>query len=422
MQIRQEKYSTTPLSLTEWLFIFLLYITIIAYHGYRFGDEDMTETLSYALYLNDHSLYPNDVYIQAVGKSLLNERFPFTMTLYLFVDHLDWACFILHFISSILLIAGLWKVGKIFLRHPLFQLAFILTSLILSYHINLGGNEIWYNYYVPSQLAKSIGIWAFIFWLEHKRTSGYLLAALSTFAQPVVGAQLALLFLLTDLIPWTKKNGKLLRAPLLYAVTAGVWVAAVFISNLVTDQTITSAEFYNIMEARLAHHFFPSYYPLRSWIILVPLMSGGAFLWKRLDLRIYRFFLWAFLGMLIYLIGIEWLQISSLLSIQWFKITVWLKPLSILAFLWLIEQYFPPIPAVSTLISALLLLVLSVIQISGTYRLFKDRPYHFPTTNYFTEEMDMGRKMLESLPDDACILIPPQVTGIRYFSRRSLYT
>ncbi|MCB0665001.1 MAG: hypothetical protein KDC80_04230 [Saprospiraceae bacterium] len=420
----QAQANTSGITITgqEWLIIVIIYLFLIAFHGYRFGDEDMTETLSYALYMNDHSLYPNDLYIQAVAKTNLNERYPFTLLLRLFSFQLEWASFFLHLLSSMLLISGLWTLAKLFLRSNFTLLAAILGTLVITYHLNLGGNEVWYNYFVPSQLAKSIGIWGLVFWLVERRILGYAMVALATFAQPVVGAQLALLFLLVDLKEFgLSRWKKSLPGPLLYFLTAGVWVMAVFVMNLISDHSIDGATFYSIMETRLAHHFFPSYYPLRSWVLFLPVLILGAFIWKRESKKMFDLFCWGFLGMLIYYLGIELFEIPSLLSVQWFKTTVWFKPLAIIAILSVVDKMdfkwdhriFPSLLG--------LLLLTGIANLTGFVRWFGDKPYDLPGTQYHTAEMNLASQMKSVLPGDACILIPPDLTGIRYFSERSLF-
>lgn len=422
MSLQVPSKNCLPIPLREWLIIGIIYVFVIGFHGYRFGDEDMTETLSYALYLNDHSLYPNDLYIQAVGETSFNERYPFTLLLKIFGSKVEFASFVLHLVSSFLLIAGLWTLGRMFLRDNFLRLLLVLSTLVLTYYLNLGGNEIWYNYFVPSQLAKSVAVWGLICWIREQRLAGYILVALATFAQPVVGSQLALLFVLVDIREMGIKNFKgWIKGPLLYFLTAGLWVGAVFINNLISDHTVDGATFYQIMETRLAHHFFPSYYPLRSWLLLLPLMLTGAFIWRKSSTRIYYLFLWGFAGMIIYFLGIEILEIPSLLSVQWYKTTVWFKPLAILAVLLLIDQ------TVSTwsvrFLTPLLtiMLIISILQITQTVHWLGKKPYHFPGTSYYTAEMDLALQMKDKLPKNACILIPPQVTGVRYFSERSLF-
>jgi len=401
-----------------------IYFALIAFHGYRFGDEDMSETLSYALYLHDMSLYPKDLYIQAVGPNPLNERFPFTMLLYIFGKDLSWPSFFLHFGSTMLLLSGMLQLANKFLKYWLSKIAFLVISLFVLYNLTLGGNEIWYNYFVPSHLAKSIAIWAIVFWVNDKPLKAYGILVLATLAQPVVGAQLALLFLLVDLFQKLRFNPfdfSPLKGPLLFGFTAGVWILFVFSSHVLTDHSVTSKEFYDIMEARLAHHFFPSYYPLKSWLLLIPCFIAGALLWRDRCEKLYLLFLWAFAFMVVYVVAIEYLEWPSLLSLQWFKTTVWLKPLSILVILAFIEKYTSQLPKTIPTLAIVLITGCSFLQLLGILEFAKGKPYHFPGTNYYTPEMQMSLEIKKNLPQDICLITGPEITGVRYFSQRSIY-
>ena len=423
MEIRKNT-KTGESNLQRWLIIFSMYLALIAAHGYRFGDEDMSETLSYALFLNDQSLYAKDLYIQSVGSSRLNERYPFTLLLSAIHNHLEWGSFLLHLISSLSLIVGLLALSEIYLKQKIWQFIFLVISLIMMYNTTLGGNEIWYNYFVPSHLAKAIGVWAVVYWLRKKVFLPYSLAALATFAQPVVGAQLALLFFLTDAAQIFIDRGKFqnfIRGPALYALTAGIWILAVFTSHIITDVSVNNETFYRLMETRLAHHFFPSYYPLKSWLILMPFFLLGTVVWKKRERRLGILFGISLAGMIIYILGIEVLEIPTLLSVQWFKTTVWLKPLSILAILVIVQSYFPGFSRKALSLLIVLTLVFAFLQISNSFRILKGKPYHFPFVSYHKADMEIALQLKELLSNEACIIIPPHITGIRYFSQRSLF-
>ncbi len=403
----------------------LLHIILTAFLGYRFGDQDMTETLSYALYLRDISLYPKDLYIQAVGTSWLNERLPFTLILYPFTNNLEWACFIIHLVSSLLFLLGLIRIARRYLATELWVVLFTLTSILLLYHINLGGNEAWYNYFVPSQAAKCIAIWSIVYFLEQKYDRAFLVLIPATLMQPVVGIQLVLLF--TCVLGWSKfinpaRENIPWKGLAVYMLTAGLWLATVFIHHLITDSSVTSRQFYDIMESRLAHHFFPSYYPITSWVLLIPLFILAATIWRKIEYRLHVLFAFSLVGMAMYVFLIEVLELSYFLSVQWFKITVWLKPLSILAvFAWSEKRVKIPRIKLVTALAISALLFVSLAELGGWVNLVKGKPYFFPFTNYYTDEMTIALEARERLDPEACLLIPPTVTGMRFFSKRSLF-
>ena len=61
-----------------------LYIVVLAFHGYTFGENDQIEQLSYSNYLIDNSLYISDLYIQSMAKNVPNERYSVALLLSFF--------------------------------------------------------------------------------------------------------------------------------------------------------------------------------------------------------------------------------------------------------------------------------------------------------------------------------------------------
>ena len=415
---------TEPLK--DLLVTLCIYVVLMLIHGYRFGDEDMSETLAYALYLKDTTLFPYDLYIQSVGGSLWNERFPFTALLSLLVDYLPWYAFVLHLLSSLSMILGLWYLSRIWLKSRGLQIVFVLAALIPLYNITLGGNEIWYNYFVPSHAAKCIAIWSFYFYFRKKITQAYLVLVATTLMQPVVGAQIALIFAVVSvhqiLLIKDQHWKDILPGIGIYGLVAGLWIGRIFVSHLVTDVSITDQAYYQIMETRLAHHFFPSYYPLTNYVFLGSLMIVALYVWHRISHKMTTMYLYSLLGMILYFILIEVLEIPTILSVQWFKITIWLKPFSILAFLIYAEHSTHFAPSRRMIISfsslAIVMIICSVVWGIGP---LQNNPYHLPWKNTSDPVMQSAYDFGRLLPVDACLIIPPDMTGIRYPSRRSLF-
>ena len=115
------------LKIQDLIVVMVLYIIVIAVHGYRFCDLDLSETLSYAKYLNNPELYPEDLYIQAVSQSDLNERFPFAKLLSMLHPHYEWGVFFFHLISSLAIFWGWWHISRKYINSFTYQMAFLLV-------------------------------------------------------------------------------------------------------------------------------------------------------------------------------------------------------------------------------------------------------------------------------------------------------
>ncbi len=412
---------------SEWFVALLLYVMLIAFHGYRFGDQDMSETLSYAKYLWNETLYPHDFYVQSVAEHWLNERLPFTLILAPGKIDWEWYCLGAHFITTLLFIIALKRITDKYLSGIVWRWIFLLGFFFVSYKVNLGGNEAWYNYFVPSHLAKVFGIWSLYFFLERKENRSFIILIFSTLAQPVVGAQLALIFGLIVLFEWIRSPEKGIRGwKGMFALffTAGIWVLGVFWHHLLSDHSINRSDYFEMMEWRLGHHFFPSYFPETSWITLTPLILIGTVIWYKIDKRVFAFFVISIAGMILYTIFIELLEIPEFLSLQWFKTTVWLKPLGLLALIYAFSKLFHgglvqryPLRWIVPLF-----LVFALVPLLKSTALWRTNvPYHLPWKSYYTDEMQLGVELQRHLPTDAVLLTPPQITGLRFFSERSIY-
>src|SRR4051812_30235057 len=99
------------------LFAILAWSLLVLRFGYCFGTNDQVELLPYVLYLHDNTLYPYDLFIRGLSASVPNERTIVAHLLLPFVNHLEIACFLLHFLSTVLMVVGLCKLGGRFIKN-----------------------------------------------------------------------------------------------------------------------------------------------------------------------------------------------------------------------------------------------------------------------------------------------------------------
>ncbi len=202
---------------------------LLGIHGYEYGIGDMTETLSYALYLNDNSLFDRDLYIQSMASTLYNERYPFASLLQSAgIDNMAWVSQIGHLLSTLFLAGALYGICRMYCSDQLSFFILVLLLMVVLYGIHLGGNELWYSHFSPSLVAKSLGTWAILLWLRRGITPAMMILIPATFIQPMVGAQLAALLTAASL--WSalaRGQGSILlpvKCLLIYAVATGWWL------------------------------------------------------------------------------------------------------------------------------------------------------------------------------------------------------
>jgi hypothetical protein len=407
------------------LSILLLYCLLIARYGYYYGEGDQVEILSYANYLMQNTLYPTDFYIQQIAHSLPNERIFVSLFLSIFGEkHMETWIFALHFLNTIALLWAFFRLEGNSAR----VLWFLLGWLLLFYPFDLGGNELYHGMLTGGTVAHALGAWALVYFLEKKPMYAYFLLVGATFFQPIVGAQLFVLFTLSALtcLYFHQENAYVSwQGMIIFLIFAGGWLILLFLKQ--QNNAISSATYMDLIEFRTAHHFFPRYFHVRNWLIVMPLLLlGGYFFSKNENNRpIFYFFLLTLLGLMVYTIGIEWYRIPVFLTTQWFKTTIWLKPLAILV-IWKVGSayIFEKMPVFERLFtnkSAFLWMILWCIALI-IHPIVKNIPYQLPFTSYKNSpSVGIALAVKAKTPENAVFVQPASVTWLKYWSKRSSY-
>jgi hypothetical protein len=413
------------------IFLGCLAITILLLfrHGYTFGSGDQSEMLPYAKYLTDKQLYASDFYIQSIAASVPNERYIFSSCLSLFGDKMDWAAFILHFVATMFMVLGLFRLAVKGMSTEGGQWLATLLPVMVLYGTNLGGNELYYNYLVPSYVAQVFGLWVFVALINNKALVPFVFLMLMTYIHPLIGIQLWLLISLTYFsMYFVGVKGIHLRSLL---ILNGLYLSAVgfFLFRIKTgydDGGVNAQQFFDIIAFRAPHHYFPHTFPVQNWLILaLPFFIG----WKASNSIVWFVFRWIAIGMVVYLVGIYILKSPTPLSTQWFSTTVWVKVFSFFITFSLIERmlqkgdFFNKVLSSKTLVinGLMAISLLSIVLMTPSFRLFKQKNYDFPFLKTDTPEVTISKLAKEKTPVDALFLIPSDLSEFRFWSERSSY-
>lgn len=305
-----------------------VYIVLLLYHGYGYGTSDQVEFIPVLKFLNDPSLYSEDFFINWWNEKTVTERTPLLHLMYWLTGYDPLRVFLLHMAFSLLLIAGLVKVGFDLIGSRTIAFLVPLIVLTIGSKVSLGGNELYYNILIGSLPAKALGVWAIARWLENENVSPYVLLSASTFFQPVVGLQLMLIIGVLNVLNIESFKATL-PGSFFYLVTAVPWVAYLFLQH--RDPSVDEALYAEIFEFRLAHHFFPEYLTPGNYFIALALLIAGLLYYSRSDQKLYRFLLAVFVGLMIYLSVYFLFGPTALMNTQWFKTTIWVEFFGVLA-------------------------------------------------------------------------------------------
>lgn len=381
-----------------------LYLLLYLNHGFLIYGSDTIETIPYALWMNDHSLFPEDFHLSHLRSSVFNERFISVYLLSLFGNQLEWGSKILHAIFTFLLCTGMIRFSDLILKHFSLSIMVVFITLIALYNINIGGNELYYNMYVPSLLAKSIAIWGLVFCYTRRYALASILLALATFFQPLVGLQVFVVLLpIVFFLNGFKKKSFIFLG--IYAASAGVFIAYILGAQGPNVDSIYS--FFEIVKFRIAHHFFPSYFP-KSHIILLGFLYILSFLYYIRKNQFLGLFIGvSVLGIIVYLLGVSQ-QIETILSSQWMKINIWLKYFAVLGIVAALKDILEK--------KHLLFLTIGLFLISFSVSLYRFQPIYdkdYPT--------DLYAWIIVQTKSTDVLLVPPELNDFKARTTRSSY-
>lgn len=310
------------ISWLDFLFVLVCYLVLRFAFGLIIFENDTIETVPYALWMHDPTLFNADIQVQTMVQMFPNERYLIAWVLHFFPNHISLASSIMHGITSWFLLLGMYRVTFRFVPHKALSWLIILCTLGLSYFYNVGGNELYYNMFVSSLVGKAIGVWALYYWIKDRASIASILLAMATLWQPLVGLQLFMIGTGVWIFNAPKNRTSIISWFVPFLSTAGVWVMV-----MIFQQKHTSSETYvfsDIIYSRIGHHFFLDLQPKSHLIALACVVTWCLFIFYSKNKKIFHFIWVAMAGLLVYYIGVRW-NIDMILSLQWMKVTIWIK-------------------------------------------------------------------------------------------------
>lgn len=404
-----------------------IYVIVVVFRGFLFASNDLVDVMSYAKFLSDPNLYPADFYIQNIQSTFPNERWIFSNLLSLTGENIQWLSFCFHACTTFFLFYGMYRISSLYIRQDFLRWLPILFITGPLYQTNPGACDIYYNMFISSLLAKSIGVWAIYYYLKGSSFRTFLLLIPATLIHPTVGAQLFIILAGTSVIRWKMVHkGRFFTGILLYFFTAGIYIA-VLQWKMNQNSGISPEQFFEIFEFRIAHHFFPSYFPIKTYLI-------ASVLWSFSIVHFYRKKAWNLLtfqfitlaGMALYTVFTEIFQSSAILSTQWFKTSIWLQLIAVIALVGWIDNGWEKRKNhrfyridFSWLIPIIAIVITGLMMAGQPY--FSEKKHEFFFTKFYSDEAEIALQAKKRTPEDAVFITPVAFTEFKYFSERSLY-
>ncbi len=402
---------------------------MILHHGYEQGRNDH-EQVAYGYYLNNNALYANDFYIQSLAQQIPNERTFYGKFISFTGNNIPLFSFIWHIVFTIILLLGVRKISTLFIKNEWFIWLSVTTLFLVLYNIHLGGNELYYNSFIPSLPAKAVGVWGLWYFLKKKYFYASLLYALSIFFQPLAGGQLVVLSFLVLLIMSIKTDKLILfKNALWLAIPVSLLTLPFLISAFLkfNNSNVPDSFIFDVFFSfRNPHHFLPSYFPLKNYFILILIFVFALFYYKKYSKEIFYFILTAIIGCVVYVVFVEYFHSEKAASTQWFKSTIWIEMLGVIALIGLLEQIINKFIDKHFLQMKKVLLFVFISTAFALQMLF---PFNLPWKvkydfNCFTKPdnaVEISLMAKEKTPVNACFITPIDFTELKFYGQRSSY-
>ena len=141
--------------------------------------------MPYARHIQDSSLFAQDFYVNCIN-SKYNERFLLGNLIALFpLGTWPILFYCIHAVCSVSLIYGVFTWCSKFIHKGWLMWLIGIALFSITYHFNLGGNELYYNMVCGSLISKSVGIWALIHAYNSKWLTSAILAVMATYFHPI---------------------------------------------------------------------------------------------------------------------------------------------------------------------------------------------------------------------------------------------
>ncbi len=321
-------------STSKIVFAVLMWSLLLWRAGYRFGTGDHPEYLPYVLYLNDHSFYQKDFFVLCLQEKVPNERSVICYLLLPFVNNLEIACFAFQFLFTVLLVLGLQKLGKILIGNLLAAQMAILLNFIIFFDRGLGNVELYADAFQGSGVSVAIIAFALCYYFTEKYLLATILMSIASIIHPVEGitvflVMLACIFVFTF---WQKKVAlkTLLQCMAVYGFTAGAFII-MFLAGKMDGVNALSKSFDNeaffriYFEFRHAHHYIFSYFPVTDKILFFLFISINL-IWSYTRNKFLLWFnLFTLAGTFIYIICTDYMHLTDIAGLQFYKVSQWTK-------------------------------------------------------------------------------------------------
>jgi hypothetical protein len=399
-------------------------ILLLFRYGYQIGLGDSAEFLTFALQIKNPDLYQHDLFIQSMLSMGWNERTLFGY-FFSFFSNYEWVAFIFYILLAYLMALGLQLATHKYVQNFWWSQVATGLILILLLPVDLGSNYMFYENLQGATFAKTIAVWVLVTWIYNYRAVGIVLLIPATFLHPLIGFQLFLAYSTAYIVYAFSTRDKTeikfsIGSILLYFCFAGWFVGFIFLGQRGEGASVSVERFMDLTyRFTLYCHYVPHYFSKKGFLLHLLLLGIAIPFFKSRNKPLYYFLLTLAAGYIIYLFGFYVLNNYLIISSWWFRTTVWLKLLGVIASVTLLEAWIKNNYAfLSKIIPAVLIGIILSYSI-----LNKADLYMFPWNDntHLNDELDMADACKKLTDQNAVFIQPYEFTALKYHGQRSSY-
>lgn len=412
------------------LFAGFAWSLLILRFGYRFGTGDQVELLPYTLFLHNHNLYSHDFFIQGLNASVPNERTIMAYLLLPFVNCLEIACFVFHFLVSMVLILGLERIAIRFINNKYLAWLAVLVSLVPLNDFALGNVEMYSDCLQASSVATAIVVWGLWAFLQRRYQLSSCLLSIATFIQVLEGLDVMLVLsalLLALVLIKQLPLKQFIYFTAIYACTAGLFLVWIWIGKQGVSAVSNEELFQILFLFRHPHHFIFTTFPKFKLIVFCALTFTSLIYFSRRSSRVFTFILVSLFGLIVYAFAVDDFHNIFIANFQFYKVTQWMKFLGIVAAFGLLDRCLPEktkqwqTAAMDNIVLLSFSILCWVITIQFNRILPYKVPYELFEMKRTNDMIAICEKIKEVTPVDAVFIQPFENTELKYYAQRSSY-
>jgi hypothetical protein len=208
----------------------------------------------------------------------------------------------------------------------------------------------------------------------------------------------------------------------IYFMTAGVYLFFIYRAKTVGAGALSTHEVFEIMFAfRHPHHFIFSTFPLFNKVLFAIYTLAALVYYGKWSRSLFLFILVSLLGLIVYVVCVDVLQLVFVANFQWYKVVQWMKIMGMIAAFAMVFNYLEAFILNKNRLLNIGICTVAVAFFSFMFYQFAVGKFDHGTQQYNEAEILLCEKVKNITPLDAVFIQPFEMTALKFYGQRSSY-